>query len=145
MKKLYIFLSGFLCFSTIYAAEQSQELNAEIKADLSKLEADIKRAEEYHQKEQEYLKKADMNRAQEEDQTLEAAALFEKIKEQAEAEQKNTPVAESVEDIKEEINLEDILKDLGALNTTEEEILQEKALQNDIQEALKTSENSEVA
>ena len=147
MKNRYIFLSAFLCCTAltyhINAANQAQELNTQIQEDLSKLETDIKRAEEYHQTEQKYLEMADTKRAMEEDKTREAAALFEMIKEEAE---QNKPVTqESSLQATQEVNLDDVLKDLNTVNTTEEEILKEQALQGDIQEALKTANDIETA
>ncbi len=142
MKNLYIFLTGLLCCAAlsyqVQAAEQVQELNTQIQADLNKLEADIKHAEAYHQKEQEYLEMADMKRAMEEDKTREAVALFEMIQQEAE---QNKPVEEEPTEQAQEVNLDDVLKDLNTMNKTEEEILQEQPLQNDVQEALKSADD----
>lgn len=155
MKKImYILLLG-LTFNGLFAMENTaenaaiadliaeisknepqKEFNANIQSDLSKLEDDIKRAEEYHAQEKEF-------QAKEEEKAKEAAALLELIAQQT-TEQKQLEQTEA-QDVKQD---ETTLKELEAFNTTEQkteqEILQEPALQNNVQEALEKTEDIEI-
>lgn len=157
---MYILLLGFT-FNGLFAMENTAEdaaiadliekisknepqkdFNNDIQTDLNKLEDDIKRAEEYHAQEKAF-------QAKEEEKAKEAAALLELIAQES-AEQKNLETApitskETEAQVAQDIKQDETLEELEALNKTEQEILQEPALQNDVQEALEKTEDIELS
>lgn len=164
MKKIiYILLFG-LTITNVFAMENSAEDTAiadliaelsenepqgkfknDIQTDLTKLENDIQRAEGYHEQEKEF-------EAKEEEKAREAAALLELIRKEAITQQnleQNDVIAptqseQSEAQIAQEIKQDQTKGELETLDKTKQEILQEPALQDDVQEALDKADDIEI-
>jgi len=164
MKKIIYTLLFGLTITSIYAMENSaedaaiadliaeisnnkpqKEFNNDIEIDLKKLEDDIERAQEYHAQEKAF-------EAKEQEKAKEATALLELISQEANAQQnfEQSQVSAPVEldqsevQIAQEINQDQTIEELDALERTEQEILQEPALQDEIQDAFVTTEDIQI-
>lgn len=119
---------------------QAQELKNEVEIDLNKLETDLQQAAQYHAQEKEF-------EAMEEEKAKEAVALLELIEQQAKQEEELIPAPQLTETqvTQEDSSIATIANELDTLSATQEEILQEPALQDEVQEAQEIAENIELS